>query len=54
MADTMRTHMEGTDAQAEVRAVIEEMIDADNAGNAARLRPLYSERPDAVISAPTQ
>jgi ketosteroid isomerase-like protein len=39
--------MGGTEA-AEVRAVIDELIDAQNAGDAGRLRSLLSERPDAV------
>ena len=39
--------MGGTEAE-EVRAAIGEMIDAQNAGDAERLRPLLSERPDAV------
>jgi len=37
----------GTEA-AEVRAAVGELIDAQNAGDAERLRPLLSERPDAV------
>ena len=36
-----------TDAE-EVRAAVGEMIDAQNAGDAGRLRPLLSERTDAV------
>lgn len=32
----------------EVRAVLDEMIDAENAGDAGRLRRTLSERPDAV------
>ena len=39
--------MGGTEA-AEVRAAVGELIDAQNAGDAERLRPLLSERPDAV------
>ena len=39
--------MGGTDA-AEVRAAVGELIDAQNAGDAERLRSLLSERPDAV------
>jgi ketosteroid isomerase-like protein len=39
--------MGGTEA-AEVRAAIGAMIDAQNAGDAGRLRSLLSERPDAV------
>jgi len=37
----------GTDA-AEVRAAVGELIDAQNAGDAERLRSLLSERPDAT------
>ena len=39
--------MGGTDAT-EVRAAVGELIDAQNAGDAERLRSLLSERPDAV------
>ena len=39
--------MGGPEAE-EVRAAIGEMIDAQNACDAQRLRPLLSERPDAV------
>jgi uncharacterized protein (TIGR02246 family) len=39
--------MGGTEAQ-EVRSVLDEMLDAQNAGDAGRLRSLLSERPDAV------
>ena len=39
--------MGGTDA-AEVRAAVGELIDAQNAGDAERLRSLLSERPDAT------
>jgi len=39
--------MGGTDAE-EVRAAVGEMIDALNAGDAGRLRPLLSQRTDAV------
>lgn len=39
--------MGGTDAE-EVRAAVGEMIAAQNAGDAGRLRLLLSERPDAV------
>jgi ketosteroid isomerase-like protein len=39
--------MGGTEAE-EVRAAVGEMIDAQNAGDAGRLRPLLSERTDAV------
>jgi len=37
----------GTEA-AEVRAAVGELIDAQNAGDAERLRSLLSERPDSV------
>jgi uncharacterized protein (TIGR02246 family) len=40
--------MAGTGAQDEVRKVIEETIEAQNAGDAARLRSMLSERPDGV------
>ena len=40
--------MAGTGAQDEVRKVIEETLEAQNAGNAARLRSMLSERPDGV------
>jgi ketosteroid isomerase-like protein len=39
--------MGGTDAE-EVRAAVSEMIDALNAGDTERLRPLLSQRTDAV------
>lgn len=39
--------MGGTESE-EVRAAVGEMIDAQNAGDAERLRSLLSERPDAV------
>ena len=39
--------MGGTEAE-EVRAAIDEMIHAQNVGDAERLRTLLSERPDAV------
>jgi ketosteroid isomerase-like protein len=39
--------MGGTDAE-EVRAAIGAMMDAQNAGDAGRLRPLLSDRADAV------
>jgi ketosteroid isomerase-like protein len=38
----------GTGAQDEVRKVIDETLEAQNAGDAARLRSMLSERPDAV------
>jgi ketosteroid isomerase-like protein len=44
----MGKDMAGTGAQDEVRKVIEETIEAQNAGDAARLRSMLSERPDAV------
>ena len=40
--------MAGTEPQDEVRKVLEEMIEAQNAGDAGRLRSMLSERPDAV------
>ena len=40
--------MAGTGAQDEVRKVIDETLEAQNAGDAARLRSMLSERPDAV------
>jgi len=39
--------MGGTEAE-EIRAAIGEMIDAQNVGDAERLRSLLSERPDAM------
>ena len=39
--------MGGTEAE-EVRAAIDQMIDAQNVGDAERLRTLLSERPDAI------
>jgi uncharacterized protein (TIGR02246 family) len=39
--------MGGTDVE-EVRAAVRETIDAQNAGDAARLQSLLSQRPDAV------
>ena len=40
--------MAGTGPQDEVRKVLDELIEAQNAGDAGRLRSMLSERPDAV------
>jgi len=40
--------MAGTGSQDEIRKVLEEMLEAQNAGDAPRLRAMLSERPDAV------
>jgi len=40
--------MAGIGAQDEVRKVFDEMLEAQNAGDAGRLRSMLSERPDAV------
>ena len=40
--------MAGTGPQDEVRKVLDEMIEAQNAGDTGRLRSMLSERPDAV------
>jgi ketosteroid isomerase-like protein len=40
--------MAGTGPQDEVRKALDEMIEAQNAGDAGRLRSMLSERPDAV------
>ncbi|HEY5362375.1 MAG TPA: nuclear transport factor 2 family protein [Streptosporangiaceae bacterium] len=40
--------MAGTGARDEVRKVLDEMLEAQNAGDAGRLRSMLSERPDAV------
>jgi uncharacterized protein (TIGR02246 family) len=40
--------MVGTGAREEVRAALDEVLDAQNAGDAGRLRSMLSERPDAV------
>jgi adenylate cyclase len=40
--------MAGTGAEYEVRKVIDETLEAQNAGDAARLRSMLSGRPDAV------
>ena len=37
-----------TAARDEIRAVLDQMIEAQNAGDAARVRSMLSERPDAV------
>lgn len=40
--------MAGTAAQEEIRVVLDELLNAQNAGDARRLRSMLSERPDAV------
>jgi len=40
--------MAGTGAEDEVRKVIDETLEAQNAGDAVRLRAMLSGRPDAV------
>jgi uncharacterized protein (TIGR02246 family) len=40
--------MAGTGPQDEIRKVFDEMLEAQNAGDAVRLRSMLSERPDAV------
>ena len=40
--------MAGTGPQDEIRKVFDEMLEAQNAGDAGRLRSMLSERPDAV------
>ena len=40
--------MAGTGVQDEVRAVFNQIIEAQNAGDAERVRSMLSERPDAV------
>lgn len=40
--------MAGTGAQDEIRAVFHQLLEAQNAGNAERVRSMLSERPDAV------
>lgn len=40
--------MARTGAQGEVRAALDELIEAQNAGDAERVRSMLSERPDAV------
>ena len=40
--------MAGTGAQDEIRAVFHQLLEAQNAGDAERVRSMLSERPDAV------
>ena len=40
--------MAGTGPQDEIRKVFDELLEAQNAGDAGRLRSMLSERPDAV------
>jgi uncharacterized protein (TIGR02246 family) len=40
--------MAGTGAQDEVRAALDQLLEAQNAGDAERMRTLLSARPDAV------
>jgi ketosteroid isomerase-like protein len=40
--------MAGTESHDEIRDLLDEMIEAQNAGDAPRLRTMLSERPDAV------
>ena len=40
--------MAGTGSQDEVRKLLDELIEAQNSGDAPRLRTMLSERPDAV------
>ena len=40
--------MAGTESQDEIRKLLDEMIEAQNSGDALRLRIMLSERPDAV------
>ena len=40
--------MAGTGSQDEIRKLLDEMIKAQNSGDAPRLRTMLSERPDAV------
>jgi uncharacterized protein (TIGR02246 family) len=40
--------MAGTGAQDEIRAVFDQLLEAQNAGDAERVRSRLSERPDAV------
>jgi ketosteroid isomerase-like protein len=40
--------MAGTGSQEEIRKLLDEMIEAQNSGDALRLRTMLSERPDAV------
>lgn len=40
--------MAGTGSQDEIRKLLDELIEAQNSGDAPRLRTMLSERPDAV------
>lgn len=40
--------MAGTGSQDEIRTVLDELLEAMNAGDAPRMRTMLSERPDAV------
>jgi ketosteroid isomerase-like protein len=40
--------MAGTESHGEIRKLLDEMIEAQNVGDAPRLRTMLSERPDAV------
>jgi SnoaL-like protein len=40
--------MAGTRSQDEIRTVLDELLEAMNAGDAPRMRTMLSERPDAV------
>jgi uncharacterized protein (TIGR02246 family) len=40
--------MAGTGAQDEIRAVFDQLLKAQNAGDAGRMRSMLSQRPDAV------
>jgi uncharacterized protein (TIGR02246 family) len=40
--------MAGTGSQDEIRKLLDELIEAQNSGDAPRLRSMLSERPDAV------
>jgi uncharacterized protein (TIGR02246 family) len=40
--------MAGTGAQDEIRALLDQLLEAQNAGDAERMRSMLSERPDAV------
>jgi ketosteroid isomerase-like protein len=40
--------MAGTGSQDEIRKLLDELIEAQNSGDAPRLRAMLSERPDAV------
>ena len=41
-------HIAGTGSQDEVRKLLDELLEAQNSGDAPRLRTMLSERPDAV------